>query len=143
MPSISFIYKTRNNPNAVYTGKYVYEGLLVDNQAIDVFVKKELLDCLNNYRFNRGYREIRNGEINVGILSVMDTVNFNTYRECKAFDFYFYNNVFFLNGRKLHISNYQSCNSNQQSNDTQTSVLNNEVSDDVKADTEISTNEMP
>ena len=128
MPSISFIYRTRNHPNAVYTGKYISEDKLIDNQVIDVFIKKQLLDCLNNYRFNRGYREIRHGDINVGVIGVMDTVNFNTYRECKAFDFYFHNNVFFLNGRKVHVSEYQKT---QQFEEEQ------------KEDNESSLNEMP
>jgi hypothetical protein len=112
MPSISFIYKTKNNTNSTYTGKYVYQGYLDDDQPFDIFVKGKLLECLNNYRFQRGYREFRAGEINVGVLSVMDTVSFNTYKECKAFDFYFNNNIFFLNGRKVHNSEYQSSLSN-------------------------------
>jgi len=106
MHTVTFIYRFSNygtNSNA-YFGKCIFK-YNPDDTELDKEVHKLMLNSLNEYRKNRGYRLLRPFELRVGVMSYFES-NFKdsawvSAHDIKAFDFYSIEDKIYLNGRVL------------------------------------------
>ncbi len=109
MTFITFIYRIGNNPTA-YFGKYVTDSVSDDHNGLDMEVKYALVDGLNKYREQKGYRKPSLRNIRIGVLGFAADRYIPTYSsedEIKSFDTYIvaYNYTVntFVNGKQFNV----------------------------------------
>lgn len=94
MPSVSFIYRIKNNPK-IYYGKCVFNSLSDDHEGLDKEVLYCFLNGINQYRKNKNLHEFVGKNIHIGVLacSAHDSPwDYSTKRERKCFDFFYTDN---------------------------------------------------
>lgn len=99
MSFITFIYRVGNNPKTYY-GKYCGD-ISDDHEGLDKEVYWDLVHGLNKYRKKNGKPKLTS-KIHIGILSFSSDRYIPVYsseRENKCFDFYYYENKTYINGK--------------------------------------------
>ena len=105
MPFITFLYRIGKTKRAFY-GKYVCDSMSDDHDGLDDEIKPTVITGINKYREQRGFTELPNKQLLIGILSYSTNECIPTYssdKEIQCFDFYYkkYNlkeNETYING---------------------------------------------
>ena len=100
---ISFFYKIENDPR-IYYGKYYSDKILQDHDGLDIVVEDILLFGLNRFRKQKNYLELKSKDIYIGILSISEEKIIpilSSPKEISCFNFYYYNNKIYVNGRLI------------------------------------------
>lgn len=102
MPFITFIYKVGKNYKTYY-GKYCFDYISDDHEGLDNEVKYILIKGLNEYRKKNNIQKLKT-KIIIGILSYSSNKIIPTYstdNEKKCFDFYYYYDKLYINGKLI------------------------------------------